>query len=292
MIEVESVTTITPSEFQRRHLHPGRPLVVRGVASAWPSARWSLDALRRDFGDRQVKIQIFDSPASRLAGWRYEVRRLGAYLDEMATAAGISQYMTYTSLAKRFPELVADVRVPEFLAPFVHGVSAEQFGMFVGPEGQGTELHYHPILWGGASQAFVVSVVGRKLFRLYHASDTPNLYPFPLWKNFPKTANWSQVDRSVEGFPRFADASPIDVCLEPGDGLFIPAHWWHSTRCREQSLSLTMFFPGEWHYRFSPRLMPRDLSVFLMMRVMSTIRAAMKVKHRLPPASMQRPQGT
>lgn len=92
----------------------------------------------RDFGARELKVQIFDDPASRHAAWRYEVRRLEAYLDEMHTPAGAAQYLTYTPLAKKFPELVGDVALPPFLAPFVRGVGAENFGMFVGPEWPGS----------------------------------------------------------------------------------------------------------------------------------------------------------
>ncbi|HSO00404.1 MAG TPA: cupin-like domain-containing protein [Candidatus Nanopelagicales bacterium] len=275
MHRIDEVNAISPAEFERRHLLGGRPLIVRGVASTWPAAKWSLAGLRRDFGARELKVQIFDSPSSRLANWRYEVRRLEAYLDEMHTPAGPSQYLTYTTLEKKFPELLPDVELPAFLAPFVRGVGAEKFGIFIGPEGQGTELHYHPILWGGTSQAFAVSLVGRKLFQLYPASDTRNLYPFPLWKGFPKKLNWSQVVKTSPEFPRFADARPIDVELGPGDGLFIPPHWWHATRCLEESISLTLFFPGDWRYKFSPRLAPRDLTIF---SAMSLMRAAVKVK--------------
>lgn len=284
MYTIEEVTAITPDEFERRHLVGGRPLVVRGVASGWPAAKWSLAGLRRDFGARELKVQIFDDPASRHAAWRYEVRRLEAYLDEMHTPAGAAQYLTYTPLAKKFPELVGDVALPPFLAPFVRGVGAENFGMFVGPEGQGTELHYHPILWGGASQAFAVSIVGRKLFQLYPSSDTRNLYPFPIWQGFPRKGNWSRVSEASPEFPRFSDARPLDVELGPGDGIFIPPHWWHSTRCLEVSVSLTLFFPGDWRYRFSLRLAPRDLTIF---SAMSLMRAVMKVK-RLAEARLAR----
>ncbi len=275
MRQIEEVATITAEQFERQHLVRGQPLIVRNVASAWPAAHWSLASLRQDFRGRELKVQIFDDPASRHASWRYEVRRFEAYLDEMQTEAGIAQYLTYTSLMKTFPELVGDVSLPPFLAPFTQGVEAGNFGLFIGPEGQGTELHYHPILWGGASQAFAVSVVGRKLFQLFPASATGYLYPFPIWQGFPKTGNWSQVSEVSEAFPRFAKAEPIDVELGPGDGLYIPPHWWHSTRCLEESVSLTLFFPGDWRYRFSPRLVPRDLTIYA---AMGLLQAGMKLQ--------------
>ncbi|MEB3260245.1 MAG: hypothetical protein VKP63_06435 [Cyanobacteriota bacterium] len=134
------------------------------MAASWPSARWSLASLRRDFGDRELKVQIFDDPASRHAAWRHERRTLATYLDGMPTPTGLSHYLTYTPLRTTFPEMVSDVELQPFLSPFTRGVKAEAYGLFIGPPGQGTELHYHPILWGGASQAFAVSIFGTKRF--------------------------------------------------------------------------------------------------------------------------------
>lgn len=255
------VVTITVDQFETNHLRAGQPLIVRGVAGSWPAAQWTLQGLRRDFGDRELKVQIFDDPASRQAAWRHEMQTLASYLDKMPTPSGLSNYLTYTPLRKAFRELADDVELPPFLAPFTRGVKAEAFGLFIGPPGQGTELHYHPILWGGASQAFAISIIGRKQFQLYPPSETTNLYPFPIWQGFPKKANWSQVGEDSAAFPRFASAQPIAVDLGPGDGLYIPPHWWHATRCLENSLSLTLFFPGHWRYRCSPRLLPRDLMI-------------------------------
>jgi hypothetical protein len=265
---ITALDTITAHQFERNHLRAGQPLIVRGVAASWAAARWSLAGLRSDFGDRELKVQIFDDPASRHAAWRHETRTLATYLDEMPAPSGLSHYLTYTPLRKSFPELANDVELPPFLSPFTRGVKAEAFGLFIGPPGQGTELHYHPILWGGASQAFAVSIIGTKRFQLYPPAETGNLYPFPIWQGFPRKANWSQVGEESRAFPRFAAAQPINVDLGPGDGLYIPPHWWHATRCLEDSLSLTLFFPGHWRYRCSPQLIPRDLTIHGVMSLL------------------------
>ena len=38
--------------------------------------------------------------------------------------------------------------------------------------------------------------------------------------------------------PRFADATPYVVTLDPGDVLFVPHHWWHFVETVETSVSV------------------------------------------------------
>lgn len=68
-------------------------------------------------------------------------------------------------------------------------------------------------------------------------------------------------EESKLAFPRYAAAKPIDIILEPGDGVYIPPHWWHSKTCLDDSLLITLFSPGHWSYRCSPNLIPRDLTI-------------------------------
>ena len=271
MPNIDIVEDITPKAFLNRHLRAGRPLVVRGATASFPSPTWSIDRLRNDFPDREVKLQLFDSENTRMADWRWGKQTFGDYLDEMGTPAGLSQYMTYATLGGIFPELIPEVRIPHFLAPYLGDAGPESYGMFVGPEGQGTEIHYHPVFWTGFSQAFAVSMCGKKLFRLYSPDDTDYLYPFSVFRDPSRQANWSRVGLEMtKGFPAYSNAHPIDVYLSPGDLLYIPPHWWHATRCIEDAISLTLFFKGHWSYRVSRQLLMRDLSILAYRKLTKT----------------------
>jgi Cupin-like domain len=62
---------------------------------------------------------------------------------------------------------------------------------------------------------------------------------------------FSQVDAEnpdYDNYPRFRDATVIDLELAPGEVLFVPVGWWHHVRALDLSitLSLTDFvFPNQ-----------------------------------------------
>lgn len=80
-------------------------------------------------------------------------------------------------------------------------------------------------------------VVGRKRVRLYPPSDVHNL-------SFPAGASTSLIENIFE-FPESSlpgRCRPIEVVLEPGDIVFIPATWLHATLPLEASISLNFFW--------------------------------------------------
>ncbi|ESQ91332.1 transcription factor [Asticcacaulis sp. AC460] len=77
-------------------------------------------------------------------------------------------------------------------------------------------------------------VTGRRKFLLLPPDQLPNMYPGP----FDRTIGGvpvAMVDPEapdLDRYPRFAfaQASMMEVELEPGDGLYIPYGWWHQVR--------------------------------------------------------------
>ena len=57
--------------------------------------------------------------------------------------------------------------------------------------------------------------------------------------------NYSPVDvesPDLESFPRFRDATPMELELAPGEVLFIPVRWWHYARGLEPTISLNFWW--------------------------------------------------
>lgn len=91
-------------------------------------------------------------------------------------------------------------------------------------------------------------VAGFKLVRLYLESDTPYMYRFAGSSDGASRhaqGNFSAVDvedPNLARFPDFANATPYDVILAPGDFVYIPAKCWHYVRSLTPSISLNFWF--------------------------------------------------
>lgn len=75
-----------------------------------------------------------------------------------------------------------------------------------------------------------LQLAGRKTFRLFEPSQGGDLYPYPWHHPMDRSA---QVDLGADRkqqhtrYPRFAEARCLEVTLQPGDLLWLPAYWWH-----------------------------------------------------------------
>jgi len=100
--------------------------------------------------------------------------------------------------------------------------------LWIGPKGTVTPLHFdeHSILFA--------QVHGRKHFKLVPSFDYPRMY---VHHTYYSEVDPEQVD--ARRHPLFADASVMDVIVEPGDCLFLPVGWWHWARSLSVSISAT-----------------------------------------------------
>ena len=116
---------------------------------------------------------------------------------------------------------------------FLHRLSAIE--LFIGGKGAGfPELHYD----GFHTHTFSNQIYGKKEFILFSPTQTPFLYPR---KNFPNVSRISNIERTDDpAFPLFSKANPNKCFLEPGDTLFIPCGWWHTTRILSPSISVSV----------------------------------------------------
>jgi hypothetical protein len=106
--------------------------------------------------------------------------------------------------------------------------------LFLG--GAGTrlgELHYDYI----HTHTVLCQIFGRKEFTLFAPSDSPWLYAFG---NQSAIRNVDEVD--FEAYPLFEQATPIRFVQEPGEVVFLPSGWWHTTRLVTASIAVGVNF--------------------------------------------------
>lgn len=233
-------TEPTPVEFERRWRRPGRPVVLKGFARDWPSARWTTGEIARRCGHRMVScMRTYDGRIGndRPDGFPLARRQVATFVEQLERGEDEGLYLT-APIDEWLPELAADVIPPAYCrcAPFL------TYRLWLGRAGITTPLHFD------LAENLFAQLSGRKRFWLYPPSHGPWMCSYPMLSGKP---NMSILDPERPDFGRFPQArrlSPAEVVLEPGDVLYLPSLWWHHVRSLDRSLSLNFWWaPGLLH---------------------------------------------
>ncbi|PAA87801.1 hypothetical protein BOX15_Mlig018120g2, partial [Macrostomum lignano] len=148
---------------------------------------------------------------------RYYLRALGG--DSRSEPA---------QLARQFPQLAPELRLPDQLYP-----SERQFSSVLRVASAGLRLWLHYDVMDN----LLCGVCGTKRVTLYPPYDAEYLY---LVGDKSRVANPDNYDAAE--FPDFAKATPFTGDLLPGDVLYIPAMWFHSVLNVTYTLSVNVFW--------------------------------------------------
>jgi histone arginine demethylase JMJD6 len=209
--------------FLHDYMGPGRPVVATDATWNWAAlTRWTPEFFEEQYGSREFTVN----------GQRYTLREL---IDQArrSTPDDAAPHLHNEPLARAFPELMSDIRPLPYswpnwlesrLFPTRHSPSVVE--VFIGGRGaRFPVLHYD--VWH--MHAFLSQIHGEKEVVLFAPEDGRYLYP-----RDGRYANHSMVDDidhpDLERFPLFVRAQPWRCTLGPGDTLFIPSGWWHTTR--------------------------------------------------------------
>jgi histone arginine demethylase JMJD6 len=234
---VEKRSGVSYREFYRDYERTNRPVVLTDALADWPAlGKWTPEFFAERYGEKEFEI---DEQQWKLKDFVATVLR--------SDSADPAPYLRNQVLQEHFPELLQDIRPdarlfqPNWMErsyrnavfrDLFHRGSAIEF--YLGGQGRG-----FPVLhWDGYhTHAFLMQFYGRKEFYVYDPGQSELLYPRPDVPNLSQCADIHHVD--LEKFPRFAEARPAVFVLEPGETLFIPSGWWHTTRMLSPSISLS-----------------------------------------------------
>lgn len=243
---VEKRRSVTRDEFVERHVRGCRPLVLTGIADDWPAMkRWSPQDLKHRFGHLEVEIQ-----AERSADPQYEqnkldhrrTSRLADFVDRVLSGGVTNDYyLTANNEALRraeFTSLLDDIgSLPDFCK---RSELAARASFWFGPAGTVTPLHHDSLM------LLHTQVVGRKRWRFVSPMETPHLY------NHARVYSPIDIDRpDLSRYPRFSQATVLEVVVEPGETVFLPLGWWHQVTSLDVSLSFSyscLDVPNEFTY--------------------------------------------
>jgi len=229
--------------FVRDWAERGTPVVLTGLADAWPArAQWSATRLRERAGTRTIPIKTYERGA-RHAFPRYTEMTLAAYLDLQDDPAERARYrLGDVPLARFLPELLADVACPRIVESPRHRAC-----LFVGVD-TFCNAHFHH-----ADEAVLTQVVGPKRVLLVPPERAAALYPVPWWRPANGLCLVDLEHPDLERHPAYRSADPLEVVLAPGESLYIPVHWYHAAFGLGWSASVTHYWPSKlrrWHFPF------------------------------------------
>lgn len=231
-------------QFRSQYLAHRRPVVLTGLADAWLARNDYRPArFRAQYGTMRVLPVAGQAPTisevlDRIE--RQDPANPAPYparidLDRMAPALRAEFEPRY---AGSLPDRLADPLLPTRL--FEGYSNYEMF--FGGPNARFPYLHYdyfHVHTW-------VTQLHGHKTFVMYAPEDAELLYPRA---DEPWQSSIPDIERpDYARFPRFREARAHVVTLGPGDTLFVPTGWWHTTRADELNISVAwgQLGPDNW----------------------------------------------
>ncbi len=220
-------------QFMREYMLPLKPLILTNTAADWPAlGKWTPAFLAERYGDREVQAQKT----------RY---RLGEAIERItrSTVHAPAPYVHNVDISKDLPELLTDLgplpcHRPNWLSRwwFPARDPLAFFELFIGgPGATFPSLHfdnYH-------IHAFLTQVYGEKEFICFPPAQSPYLYP-GTGKRY-NTSQLADIEHpDLQQFPLFAKARPVRFTLRPGETIFVPAGWWHTTRMQTVSITVSM----------------------------------------------------
>jgi Cupin-like domain len=235
-------SNLSYDDFAREYLFANKPVVIADGLSEWNAVKtWSPAYFRRRFKGRPVEIDGIEMTVDDFVD-----------LVLSATEENPAPYLIGTGAGKyfldQFPELSADIiPVPEYVLPnwlgekFMLGAVGRRLNrgpkaeIFFGGKGSGFPvLHWDSLYF----HAFNGQVYGEKKWYLFDPEQTEFLYPKLADSNQSDVQNVTDPD--LKRFPLFSKAKRYEFTLCPGELLFIPAGWWHTTRIECPSISIAI----------------------------------------------------
>lgn len=231
--KIDRRSELSVEDFVTEYLNPRQPVLITDAAKAqnWKALEWTPASLKAKLGSRPVPVGD-------------EIVPFDQFIDRMLREPS-APYLSNVDIPKYFPELLPDFRPPlkyaggnRLLSPLIppnfptHREEKLFVTFFVGPRGRTYGLHYDFF----NVHTFITQLHGTKDFRFYSPDQSEYMYPNV---DHPKVSDvndpWTP---DFERYPLFRKARGLEFTANPGDTLFVPAGWWHTTRLGDQSISI------------------------------------------------------
>lgn len=225
--EVPRVRGLTAISFRERATR-GLPFLIDGVVDRWPLSAHAPELLRERYGHMAVRARVGDYINTAFAPDRaMQDMTMAAYLDLAERTEGLPPYLGNLELR----ELNSQCHWPTWFDK----IGPARF--WVGPAGTVTPLHcdyddnIFAQIWG--SKRIFLAPPHHDAF-LYTREASAMLFGSPFDPEAP----------DYERYPLARQAALIEVIVQPGELLYVPAGWFHQVRALTFSLSSNRWARG------------------------------------------------
>lgn len=196
-----------------------QPAILTGLMNEQVATlRWDLPHLCSRLGARTVKVVEHDQPRlywDPVTGLPLRSVRFDDFAEATFTRRGPGFAYLQDDVNNIVP-LKDDYRLPALMEE--RRLVRSKFWLS-GP-GLITPLHYDPV------ETFHWVIRGRKRFLCY-PPGLGRYYPFPFGSRAPFISQVDPDHPEPGKYPRFAGARPLELTIQPGEVLYLPAYWWH-----------------------------------------------------------------
>ena len=248
-LERVALGDMTAERFVAEFESQNRPVVITNAEAILPM-QLDLDYWRTEYGEADVPLEI-NSKAMRRAQLRDYLAFDDLELNKL--------YLRNLHLFDWFPDLLECVQLPAFFGPN-HLAARDRgypvawnqwFELFINSR----ECRGFPFLHKDMcnTHAFSMQLAGEKAFVMFPPTDEPNLYPLPNSTRSGISTPFIMAECvNLRTYPDYSETHPHRVVLKPGEILFTPSNWWHTTRVHsdiEPSITLGGNFVGETNHQ-------------------------------------------
>ena len=213
------------------------PMLISKEFTSWPAMeKWSLGFFQQVYGQTTIRSTTEKSEI-------YNPKTIGQFIDRIRDNEAV--YLKNIRITEVLKPLLDDLLpLPSYLKKcrsrnlfmprkmyHPHGI----WELFIGGPGSGFPLLHYDIY---NLHVLIVQIKGRKEIRLFSPGDSDRMYPKT---NIPSHSIIEDAfNPDFNKYPLLRDAIPIDITLNPGEGIFLPAGWWHTTKFNEATISVAL----------------------------------------------------
>ncbi|MBF8150475.1 cupin-like domain-containing protein [Winogradskyella sp. F6397] len=240
--KIDRCNGLSQKAFYNKYVKTSLPVVITDKAEWTSSEKFTIDYLKSNYNHLSKTID----------GKTYSLSEI-IDLCQTSTPENKAPYPNTYDALRDFPENFGDL--PEILYGKSNRLNSRLLSNFFAKH-----TNQHELFFGGYGCSFptvhfdwlgvhsqITQIIGKKDVILYSPDQTPYFYPD---KRHHHHSPVNILNPDYDKFPLFKNAKAVKTTLNPGETLFIPAGWWHTTYMHDFNLTVAISHVNSYNWNF------------------------------------------